>query len=510
MALSTIVLVGQSPAILGLDGISPVFTQQALEIMRKIGQTKATTLGIGISSIAVLFIIQFAGKKWGHKHPLIRYFYTTRNLFVIGLFTIISFLFNHTLRQPIWKVTGEIPRGIQPAAFPNQKLLTDLLSSTINIALIIALEHVALARSFARNNGYKIDNSQELMYLGVINLITAVLGGTPVGGGDFARAAVNQGSGVRSPLGGIATSGVVLLSIFAVPGLLRWTPAATIAAVVFVAVIEAMPPVKDMGKYWRLSFADFIAALLCLNITLIATSLFGIGAGVAAMIFYTIFRTMFTHPTRLTNLDLEKQHDAGFPSWWAQSDSIPDGTQVIEISGDLMYLNASRAKSRILDTIYTYHYGIPPSPADLSKRPWSFCEMKHTALLRKKAGLHRTEASHLRVIVLDLTAMSFIDTHGIDVLAAIKSEVRAFAGQNVELRFVGICDKVMRRFQRYRWILRNPFDQQTEEYPSDEVELVVKKEKEKDLVFSHLALAIQFQNRSSGIGRFDFQFDMKS
>jgi solute carrier family 26 (sodium-independent sulfate anion transporter), member 11 len=341
---------------------------------------------------------------------------------------------------------------------------------------------MAIARAFGKKNGYKVDNSQELVSLRVINIANSMLGGTPVGGGDIARAAVNSESGVRSPLSGIATSGVLLLSIFEIPGVLRWTPEATIGAVIIVSVIEVMPPGVLLLRYWKISFTDLLATFMAFNVTMVASTQLGIGMGVAIMLFYTIFRTMFTRSNALTSTDLESQHNPGLPSWWVAGDAIPDSTQVISIPRDLMYLNATHIKASIMDTILTHHYGIPPSPANLAKRPWTYRLEKHVAELRKRAGMHRTNASRLRVLVLDMSAVSFIDVTGMAALSSIKAEIRTYAGASVELRFVGLCKGVRRRFQRAKWELENPYEQVVE-IEGEEVELVEREKR--DLVFEH-------------------------
>jgi sodium-independent sulfate anion transporter 11 len=509
MGIANIVILGQLPAILGLIEIPPDFISQMPAILKSIGKSRPTTIGIGVTGIILLFIIQFVGKKWGHKHPLIRYFYTTRHLNIIGMFTGISFFINKDMPLPVWAITGDIPQTLQPAQFPSQALLSGLLVPSASLAVTVIFEHIAIARSFGRKHGYKIDTSQELVTLGVINVANSMLGGTPVGGGDMARAAVNSESHVRSPLSGIMTSSVVLLSIFALPRVLLWTPTATIAAVTIVSVIEVMPPIALLGKYWKLSFTDFIATIMTFNFTMLASSQTGIGMGLAIMLFYTIFRTMFTRSFPLSAVDLENQHSLGPPSWWAQGDTIPDGTQVISIPRDLMYLNAARIKSSIMDTVLTHHYGIPPSPADLAARNWTYRQEKHITELRKKAGVNRTDASRLRVLVLDMSRVSFIDASGIGSLSNLRTEIRSYAGANVEIRFVGLCKIVKRRFERAKWELENPYEPKVEAIGGEEERLVEKEEESRDSVFEHLPLAIQFQNRGSEVGRFEFEVDLE-
>ncbi|TVY73571.1 putative sulfate permease [Lachnellula suecica] len=505
MGIANVVIIGQVPALLGLTGVSNDFLSQMPEIIGKIGQSKPATFGIGAVAIVLLVAFQFLGKKWGHVSPIIRFIATTRHLNILGLFAGISFFVNNNLDVHLWAVTGSIPQGIKPVAAPIIPLFTSLFLPSITLMFTVAVEHISMGRWMGKVAGYKINNSQELTYLGITNIFTGLLGGAPVGGGDLARAGVSSQAGSRSPLAGLTSSGVVLLTMIALPDVLKWTPTATVSAVVIVSVIEAMPP-----NSLAISFADFFGMLMCFNFSMLNGSMLGTIAGIFIMLLYTIFRTMFTRSKPLTAADLESQHSSGLLSMWSAGESIPNGTQVINIPRDLMYLNASRIKTQIVDEILTQHYGIPPSAAELAKRQWTYRQEKHIAALRGKLGMSRTEASRLRVLVLDMTAVSFIDASGIQALIDIKTEVRSYAGHAVEFRFVGLCANVLRRFQRCRWELENPYEQRYEIVGDEEIAKLVEEEKIKDLVFSHLPLAIQHHaNRKSMASRIHFAIDQK-
>lgn len=49
-----------------------------------------------------------------------------------------------------------------------------------------------------------LDGSQEMLALGICNIIGSCVGAMPVSG-SFSRSAINQSSGVRSPVSGIYT-----------------------------------------------------------------------------------------------------------------------------------------------------------------------------------------------------------------------------------------------------------------------------------------------------------------
>jgi sodium-independent sulfate anion transporter 11 len=70
------------------------------------------------------------------------------------------------------------------------------------IPFVAILGNVAIAKAFAQ--GKVIDASQEMIAVGMCNLIGSFFGSYPVNA-SFSRAAVSNASGVKTPLAGIYT-----------------------------------------------------------------------------------------------------------------------------------------------------------------------------------------------------------------------------------------------------------------------------------------------------------------
>ena len=81
------------------------------------------------------------------------------------------------------------------------KVLSDLGPGLVVVPLIGFLESIAIAKAFARKNGYNVDPSQELIALGIANCLGSFVSSYPVTG-SFSRTAVNAQSGVATPAGG--------------------------------------------------------------------------------------------------------------------------------------------------------------------------------------------------------------------------------------------------------------------------------------------------------------------
>lgn len=149
--------------------------------------------------------------------------------------------------------------GFQNAAVPviNRKIISLFASELPATVIVLLIEHIAIAKSFGRVNNYTIDPSQEMVGIGVTNLLGPFLGAYPATG-SFSRTAINSKAGVRSPFGGVITAFVVLLAIYALPAVFFYIPNATLSGVIIHAVGDLITPPNTVYQFWRISPLEVI------------------------------------------------------------------------------------------------------------------------------------------------------------------------------------------------------------------------------------------------------------
>lgn len=123
----------------------------------------------------------------------------------------------------MFKMIGDIPAGLPPFMLPpfsieeirNETtgeiitpgesfgdMISSLGSGLIVVPLIALLENIAICKAFA--NGKAVDATQELIAIGTANIANSFVQGYP-GTGALSRGAVNNASGVRTPMGSLYT-----------------------------------------------------------------------------------------------------------------------------------------------------------------------------------------------------------------------------------------------------------------------------------------------------------------
>ncbi|KAK7697142.1 hypothetical protein SLS64_013841 [Diaporthe eres] len=401
-------------------------------------------------------------------------------------------------KLPFWAAFPGFKASIVSPLPPITDLIKALLLPSLLVFIVLNIEHLVVAKTFGHYHTYTVSQNSEMFAAGLSNLAGAFFGGVPVGGGDMARSSLLAVTGAKSPLNQIFTAVTVLVVMMPLSGALRFLPQAALSAIIVVAVIDQQPPQKLLGDYFRLSFADFLAFFMAFNIAIVVPAVgvaIGTAVGVGLLVLYTLFRAMFSRPKAIYAPDLEYMFKEREFRPWQQGDMIPLGTQVLKLETDMVWTNADRIRRHVVDTCMINNSGVAVDSLDKAERPWNFRIHEHVAALRRKHNVMADDDDsesliprrpRLRVVVLDMTSTSFIDSSAILNLEMMKRQLREWAGDSVEFRFVGLNAHVSKRFERAKWQIIDPCGprvvEEGEEYTT------------KDLKFDHLPHAIHFMN----------------
>jgi sodium-independent sulfate anion transporter 11 len=155
--------------------------------------------------------------------------------------------------------------------------------------IVILIEHISISKSFGRINNYIIDPSQELIAIGVTNLLGPFLGAYPATG-SFSRTAIKSKSGVRTPFAGVITAIVVLLALYALTAVFFYIPDSALGAVIIHAVLDVITPPNTVYQMWRISPLEVLVFFAGVLVTIFSTIENGIYTTICASFALLIFR----------------------------------------------------------------------------------------------------------------------------------------------------------------------------------------------------------------------------
>ncbi|KAM6972526.1 sodium-independent sulfate anion transporter [Aplochiton taeniatus] len=304
---------GQIKNILGLKDIPQVFIMQVYYTFYKLPEARIGDVVLGLLCLALLVTLSLFKSKMGAPsedsptyataaRKLVWGVATVRNTLVVVATSCVAFSLD-AYGYHFFTITGKTAKGLPPFQ-PPPTTDTTANGTVVHFGEIVqgfgeglavipfmgVLESIAIAKSFASQNNYRIDANQELFAIGLTNIMGSFVSAYPVTG-SFGRTAVNSQTGVRTPAGGIVTSVVVLLSLAFLMPAFYYIPKASLAAIIICAVAP-MADLHVVADLWKIRKLDLLPFLVTFLLSFWEVQ-YGIVGGVtvsAAMLFYNAAR----------------------------------------------------------------------------------------------------------------------------------------------------------------------------------------------------------------------------
>lgn len=458
---------GQFPAVFGLSKRFDTRAATYKVIINTLKNLPYTSLdaAFGLTALFLLYFLKWSFTYLGKRYPRwSRAFFfgqCLRHAFTIIIFTIVSWRINlHHTKKPRISLVGTVPSGLREVHQPYiSAQLLGAIGPHIPVAtIILLLEHISIAKSFGRLNGYKINPNQELIAIGVNNTLGTLFSAYP-STGSFSRSALKSKSGVRTPAAGIPTGIVVLVALYAVAPAFYWIPNATLSALIIHAVADLVASPKQSFGFWRVSpleYFIFVGAVLWSLFYSIEAGIYWSLATSVALLLFRIARPKghFLGRVRIRpeNPEAGQIRDVYVPLCAAGGvmnrdipvEKPPPGVVIYRFEESFLYPNASYINDKIIEYVKTNtRRGKDQSLVPKGDRPWndpgpskSNAEAEYEAEKAKPL---------LRAVVLDFSAVANLDTTGVQNLVDTRKEVEKWADRPVDFHFAGILSPWIRR-----------------------------------------------------------------
>ena len=305
-AATALIVASQLPAALGVTGADGGILAAAADAL---GDPGAWLAGAIVLAAATIALVRLAPRV----HPM---FPGVLVAVALGVLAVEALGYDGP-------TVGDVPAGLPPISLdlPWGDTPSLLLGGAI-IALVGFAEPASVARTLAAKERRPWDPDREFVSQGAANLVAGVSGGFPVGG-SFGRSALNRLAGGRTRWSG-AVTGLVVLAVLPVAGVLSSIPTAVLAAVV-IAAVAPMVDLRPIAALWRPSHPQFAIAAATFVLTIVLSPhverALAIGIGLAVAV----------HLWRELRLDIGTEVEGDvvhvYPSgvlWFATAASLED------------------------------------------------------------------------------------------------------------------------------------------------------------------------------------------
>ncbi|XP_004368780.1 solute carrier family 26 member 6 [Trichechus manatus latirostris] len=233
-------------------------------------------------------------------------------------------------------VVGVIPTGLVPPVAPSLELFAKLVGNAFAIAVVGFAIAISLGKIFALRHGYRVDSSQELVALGLSNLIGGIFQCFPISC-SMSRTLVQETTGGNTQVAGAVSSLFILIIIVKLGELFQDLPKAVLAAVVIVNLKGMMMQFKDLCSLWKANRVDLLIWL----VTFVATILLNLDIGLAVAVVFSLLlvvvRTQLPHYSVLGQVpDTDVYRDV---AEYSEAREVP-GVKIFRSSVTMYFANA--------------------------------------------------------------------------------------------------------------------------------------------------------------------------
>ena len=340
------------------------------------------SFAIGIAGILIIVI----SKRFSKALP-------SQLFAVIFGILIVSFFGLSTGASPV-KIIGDIPNALPSFSIPNldTDILIALLPMAITIALISFMESIAVAKAVqSKHRDYKILPNQELIGLGLANIIGSFFQSYPTTGG-FSRTAINDQAGAKTGLAALVSVSLIILTLLFLTPLFYNLPKPILAAVIMVAVYSLID-YKEIIHLWKSNKTDFFLLIITFFATLTIGIDKGIGLGVILSLIMVILKSTRPHIAVLANIPNT--------SFYRNIDrfknelTLREDVLIIRFDSQLYFANITYFKDKLEELV-------------------------------------ERKGNNLKLIIIDGESMNYIDSSGIH---ALKDIIDLYHSKNIDIVF---------------------------------------------------------------------------
>ncbi|XP_078444390.1 putative sulfate transporter 3.3 [Wolffia australiana] len=310
-------------------------------------------------------------------------------------------------------VIGELKKGLNRPSWDmllfDGKYLSAVIKTGLVTGIISLTEGVAVGRTFASLKGYQVDGNKEMMAIGLMNVVGSCTS-CYVTTGAFSRSAVNHNAGCKTAMSNIIMALTVMVTLLFLMPLFAYTPNVVLGAIIITAVIGLID-VQAARHVWKMDKVDFLVCL-CAFLGVIFIS---VQDGLAIAVGISVFRIIL----QITRPKMEVLGNIPGTELYRSVHQYRDATKIpgfliLAVEAPINFANTNYLNERITRFIADYDE-------------------------------ERQKQEELHHLILDLSAVSAVDTSGISFLTDLK---KSMSKRGLEVSFVNPVGEVMEKLQR--------------------------------------------------------------
>ncbi|GMI82061.1 sulfate transporter 3;4, SULTR-like P Distribution Transporter [Hibiscus trionum] len=285
---------------------------------------------------------------------------------------------------------GHLQKGLNPPSlnmlYFNGQHLALAIKTGIVTGILSLTEGIAVGRTFASLKNYQVDGNKEMMAIGLMNMAGSCTS-CYVTTGSFSRSAVNYNAGAQTAISNIVLAAAVFVTLMFLMPLFYYTPNFILAAIIITAVIGLID-YQGAYKLWKVDKLDFLACISSFFGVLFISVPLGLAIAVGVSVFKILLHV--TRPNTVVLGNIPRTQIYQNLHRYREASRVPSFL-ILAIESPIYFANTTYLQERMLRWIR-------------EEEDW----------------IKENHESTLKCIIIDMTAVTAIDTSGIDMLCELR------------------------------------------------------------------------------------------
>ncbi|XP_008807263.1 sulfate transporter 3.1-like [Phoenix dactylifera] len=386
---ATVVCLQQLKGMLGLQHFTTATDLVSVmeSIFTQTHQWRWESVVLGCSFLFFLLLARFLSKR----RPKFFWVSAAAPLTSVILGSLLVYL-THAENHGV-QVIGYLKKGLNPPSVTSLTFsppyMMVALKTGIVTGIIVLAEGIAVGRSFAMFKNYHIDGNKEMIAFGMMN-IGGSLTSCYLTTGPFSRSAVNYNAGCKTAMSNVVMAAAVMITLLFLTPLFHYTPLVVLSSIIIAAMLGLID-YEAAIHLWQVDKIDFCVCLGAYLGVVFGSVEIGLVIAVAISIFRVLLFVARPRTTVLGNIpnSMIYQRMDQYPV----AQSVP-GVIILRVDAPIYFASASYLRERISRWID-----------------------------EEEDKLKSKTKTSLQYVILDLGAVSSIDTSGISMLVEVKKSM---------------------------------------------------------------------------------------
>ncbi|KAF3633105.1 putative sulfate transporter 3.4 [Capsicum annuum] len=285
---------------------------------------------------------------------------------------------------------GHLPKGVNPPSVNKLHFGGPHLALGLKVGIITGVlaltEGIAIGRTFAAMENYQVDGNKEMIALGLMNIVGSCAS-CFVTTGSFSRSAVSYNAGGKTVVSNIVMAITVLITLLFLMPLFHYTPNLILAAIIITAVVGLI----DYQGAFRLWKVDKLDCVACLS-SFFGVLFISVPIGLAIAVGVSVFKI-------LLNVTRPNTHVLGYIASTRSFQSLS------------RYDTAVRIPSFLIIAVEAPFYFANSTYLQERTLRW---------IREEEDRIKANQQPAIKCVVIDMTAVTAIDTSGIDTICELR------------------------------------------------------------------------------------------